>query len=144
MFKKIQGFTLIELMVAVAIIGILAAIAVPSYQDSVTKSRRADVKGAMLGLANAMERHFTENNTYKEAAGTSATPTDTGVPYIYTVDTGTAKYYDITINAADDTTYTLWAAPKGAQSHDKCGTFKLTNTGVKSFTGTGVTSTDCW
>ncbi|MFI3186333.1 MAG: prepilin-type N-terminal cleavage/methylation domain-containing protein, partial [Methylococcaceae bacterium] len=53
------GFTLIELMVTVAIVGILAAIAYPSYQDSVRKSRRADASGALLGLANAMERHFT-------------------------------------------------------------------------------------
>ena len=59
-----KGFTLVELMIAVAIVGILASIAYPSYQDSVRKSRRADAKGALLGFANAMERHFTENNSY--------------------------------------------------------------------------------
>ena len=59
-----KGFTLIELMIAVAIVGILAGIAYPSYQDSVRKSRRADAKGALLGFANAMERYFTENNSY--------------------------------------------------------------------------------
>jgi len=55
--NKQTAFTLIELMVTVAIVGILASIAYPSYQDSVRKSRRADVKGVVLGLANAMERH---------------------------------------------------------------------------------------
>ena len=58
------GFTLIELMITVAIVGILASIAYPSYQDSVMKSRRADVKGVLLGLTNAMERRFTETNSY--------------------------------------------------------------------------------
>jgi type IV pilus assembly protein PilE len=140
-----KGFTLIELMIAVAIIGILAAIAVPSYQESVNKSRRADAKATLLGLANAMERQFTETNSFKKAAGTTATPTDTGVPLFYAVDSNTTgKYYDVTINAADDTSYTLWAAPKGGQSHDKCGTFKLTHTGDKSFTGAGGTQADCW
>ena len=55
-----KGFTLIELMIAVAIVGILAGIAYPSYQDSVRKSRRADAQGALLGFANAMERYFTQ------------------------------------------------------------------------------------
>ncbi|MBT5967504.1 MAG: prepilin-type N-terminal cleavage/methylation domain-containing protein, partial [Gammaproteobacteria bacterium] len=54
--REIKGFTIIELMITVAIIGILASIAYPSYQESVYKSRRADGKGALLGLANAMER----------------------------------------------------------------------------------------
>jgi prepilin-type N-terminal cleavage/methylation domain-containing protein len=62
-----NGFTLIELMIVVAIIGILASIAYPSYQESILKSRRADAKGALLGFANAMERHFTETNSYRKA-----------------------------------------------------------------------------
>ena len=144
--KKIQGFTLMELMVAVAIIGILSAIAIPSYRDSVMKSRRADAKAALMDLANAMERRFTENNSYKGAAGTIATPADTGAARIYNVDSNTATYYDVTINASDDTTYTLQAAPKAAQAGDKCGTLTLNNAGVENIAGgsTGVTAADCW
>lgn len=141
-----QGFTLIELMVSVAIVGILAGIAYPSYQDSVMKSRRADAKGILLGLANAMERRFTETNSYVGAAGTTATPADTGAPRIYTIPAETARYYTVTISAATASSYSLSAAPAGVQSSDKCGSLTLTDTGVKGVTGaaTGITAADCW
>jgi|APLak6261667961_1056064.scaffolds.fasta_scaffold02965_2 type IV pilus assembly protein PilE len=138
-----QGFTLIELMVTVAIVGILSSVAYPSYQDSVKKSRRADVQGVVLGLANAMERRFTESNSYLGAAAGSA---DTGAPAIYTIPAETATYYTVTISAATASSYSLSAAPTGGQSTDKCGTLTLTHTGVKDVIGaeTGVTAADCW
>jgi len=140
------GFTLIELMVTVAIVGILASVAYPSYQDSVMKSRRADAKGVLLGLANAMERRYTETNSYVGAAGTSGTPADTGAPRIFTIPTETTSFYTVTISAATASSYTLSAARTGAQSNDKCGSLTLTNTGVKGVTGadTGITAADCW
>jgi len=143
--KQLQqnGFTLIELMVTVAIVGILAGIAYPSYQDSVMKSRRADAKGALLGLANAMERHFTARNTY---LGAGTIDGDTGSPTIFSatspVDGGT-PYYNLTINAATASTYTLHAAPTGAQANDKCGTLSLTQTGVRGIS-TALAVADCW
>lgn len=143
--KQLQqnGFTLIELMVTVAIIGILAGIAYPGYQDSVMKSRRADAEGALLGLANAMERHFTETNSY---LGAGTTGGDTGSPTIFSatspVDGGT-PYYNLTINAATDDSYTLNAAPTGAQANDKCGTLSLTQTGARGIS-TALSVTDCW
>lgn len=148
-----SGFTLIELMITVAIVGILAAIALPSYQDSVRKSRRADAKSALLGLANAMERHFTVNNTYCDAGGTGgahtcgdATINDTGTASVYTIDPSTANYYGITIFSASLSAYELRAAPAGAQATDKCGTLTLKHTGEKNITGqtSGVTKADCW
>jgi type IV pilus assembly protein PilE len=143
---KPKGFTLIELMIVVAIIGILAAIAYPSYQDSVRKSRRADAKAALLGFSNAMERHFTVSNTYEGAA---AGGTDTGTPAatIYPAEApidGGTKYYDLTINAAGGSSFTLWAAPKGAQASDPCGTLTLTHTGAKNVSGASYTKDQCW
>ncbi len=110
--NKQKAFTLIELMITVAIVGILASIAIPSYQDSVMKSRRADAKGALLSLANTMERNFTTTNSY-----VGVTPTNT-------------DYYTITITATASS-YTLSAAPVGAQANNSCGTLTLTQTGVK-------------
>jgi type IV pilus assembly protein PilE len=154
------GFTLIELMVTVAIIGILASIAIPSYQDSVRKSRRADVKGVLVGIANAMERHFTVNNTYCDVGGgTGAAVTDCGIA---TVDTGTptgigyaipaetASFYTVTISQLSniDTTtkqaggYTLSAVPTGAQTGDKCGTLTLKQNGEKG--NSSGTLAECW
>jgi type IV pilus assembly protein PilE len=121
--KTQKAFTLIELMVTVAIVGILAAIAYPSYQNSVIKSRRADAEGILLGLANALERKFTESNSY---AG-------------YTPPASATAYYTISINPQTASTYTLNAAPKAPQTSDSCGTLTLTHTGVK-----GAATTGCW
>lgn len=119
--RKIKGFTLVELMVVVAIIGILAGIAYPSYQDSVTKSRRVDAQGVLMGFANAMERYFTENNTYLGAAGTAGTPANTGSPRIFSTQSpidGSTVYYNLIIQAATASTYNLRATPTGAQTGD--------------------------
>lgn len=155
--KRVKGFTLIELMIVVAIVGILAAIAYPSYTEQVRKSRRADATGALLGFANAMERHATVGGSYCDAGGTGGASScgdatnDTGTPSIYSgqspVDGGTA-YYNLTINAATATTYMLHAARTGAQATDKCGILTLTQDGTRgmvagTFTA-GLTADDCW
>ncbi len=137
-----HGFTLIELMITVAIVGVLASIAVPAYQDSVRKSRRADAKGVLMGLANAMERRFTETNSYEGAAGTTATPADTGTPRIYSIPSETDNFYTITISAANASSYTLSAVPAGAHS-DKCGTLTLDYTGERD-NSAGLDQSQCW
>lgn len=132
-----SGFTLIELMIAVSIVGILAAIALPSYNDSLMKSRRADAKTALLELANAMERHFTVNNTYCGAAAGGCT----GSPTIYTPQH--EQFYSIDINSASSSQYSLTATPvqSSSQKDDVCGTLSINQAGVKTSNGTGE---NCW
>lgn len=144
--KKQQGYNLIELMVVVVVIGIITSIAYPSYTEQLRKSRRAECTGGLTNLGSAMERFYTVNNTYLGAADGGS---NTGDPAVFTtscpVDGGTATY-NLTISAATASTYTVQAAPTGAQVKDKCGTLTLTNTGLKGITGAsaGVTWQDCW
>ncbi|MDJ0758577.1 MAG: type IV pilin protein [Woeseiaceae bacterium] len=146
--SKSKGFTLIELMIVVAIIGIIAAVAYPSYQEQVNKSRRGDCTGALVGLANAMERFYTVNSTYRGAADGGA---DTGAPAATLfsatcpVDGGT-PVYNLTIAQANASQFTLRATPTGAQTGDRCGIFTLTNTGVKNIASAaaGVEWEACW
>ena len=149
MLKGNKGFTLIELMIVVAIVGILAAIAYPSYQEFVARSKRADAQGALLSLASAMERYFTENNTYcgSDNGGTAGTCVDGDSPGIFTdqvpVDGGNA-YYNLTISTVTEApnTYTISATRTGSMSSDRCGDFTLTNTNVQDIENS--TDTDCW
>lgn len=128
-YKNQKGFTLIELMIVVAIVGIMAAIAYPSYTEHVRKTKRSDGQGALMGLAAAMERHYASNNSYEGAADGGA---DTGSPGIYPDEApldGNDKYYDLTIQAADATSFTLRATPKGSQAGD--GMLELDSTGAR-------------
>lgn len=127
--ERSAGITLIELMIVVAIVGILAFVAYPSYQEHVERTRRSDAQGALMGLASAMERHFTTNNSYAGAADGGG---DTGDPANYPDEApldGSQKYYDLDIQAADATSYTVRATPKNAQAGD--GFLELTSTGVR-------------
>ena len=146
MKKQQLGVNLLELMIVVAIIGLLSAVAYPSYMRNVQDSKRADCSGAVVGLANAMERHFSINGSYRSAATGGA---DTGAPGVFTttcpVDGGEATY-NLTIAAATASTYTLRATPTGSQANDRCGSLTLTSTGVKGVVGasTGNDWQACW
>ena len=131
------GFTLLEVMIVCAIVAILAAIAYPSYQSSVQKSRRAEAKTALLGVAAQMERWSTEKSSYAGATlGASA-------PAVF-ANRSENSYYNLSLANLTATTYTARAAPTGAQTGDPCGTLTYTEQGIKSVTGGTWTTAQCW
>lgn len=136
-----KGFTLIELMIVVAIAGILAAIAYPSYMEHVRKTNRTDAEASLMQLSQFMERYYTGTGRYSKTAGGTDVPDNPAPPY----PTGTNYTFTITVGNAG-TSYTATATPNntGVMANDKCGALTLTNNGLKSQTGTGVTTADCW
>ena len=127
-----SGFTLVELMVVIVIISLLAMIAIPSYNNSVSQARRADAQTSLLNFANAMERHFAENGTYLGAAGSIDIPTDVGAPWIFPSATpvdGEIKFYNLKIQTVSAGSYTLRAVPLGEQAAN--GILEVTSSGLQ-------------
>lgn len=129
------GFTLIEIVTAIVIVGILAAMAYPSYVSQIQKSRRSDAKQALASAAQALERYFTEQNTYQTAT--------LGSSGVYP-STSTNGDYALSITAQTQTTYSLQAVPGGKQAGDQCGTFTLNEQGVQGVSGGTLTAANCW
>jgi len=92
------GFTLIELMITVAIVALLAAIAIPSYQDSVWKGKRAEAKAAIFKALQAEERYYTQNNTYVQYSGTP--PAGSGAFPVFSADNAANSRYTISVTPA--------------------------------------------
>jgi len=130
--RTVSGFTLIEVMIVVAIVGILAAIAYPSYQQHVRSSRRADAQAALSELAQVMERRFTENNGYDLGAAGVVDPPADNLPFTQSPRDGTAVY-NLTLAAVAANTYTLQAAPIAGGPQVGDGNMQLAETGAKSW-----------
>ena len=137
---KNHGFTLIELMIVVAVVGILSAIAYPSYTEYVRRGHRADARAGLLQAQQWLERAATATGVYP-----------TTLPTALTWSGDTTKRYTIGFaNGNTNAAYTLTATPNnpGPQASDKCGTYTLSNTGLRGANGktsadTGY-DTSCW
>ena len=141
--SKTAGFTLIELMITVVIIGILAAIAYPSYQEQVRKTRRAEGQAALMVAVQRLERCFTLYNVY-DNSGDAAD--DATCPEGAAFDSEGGWY---TIDFADGeptaTTFTLEAVPNNDQANDaRCATLTIDQAGSKNHTGDAANALDCW
>ena len=136
LMARVRGFTLLELMIVVAVVAILAAIAYPSYQDQIRKSRRAQAKADLVEYAALAERFHTTNNTYE---GFSLPVT------VSPREAGAAVHYNLTPAGAFTTanTFTITATPTTGQSADRCGTLSLNQAGVKTESGAAALS-ECW
>lgn len=137
-----RGFTLVELLIVCAIVAIIAAIAYPSYRQSVIKSDRSDAMVALQRAAQALERCYAEGHNY------TATPPDGSCPEF--PQTSPNQYYTISAPTVTTTTFAIKAVPatnSPQQDDDACASFTLASTGLqtaKAADGTTVTTAECW
>ena len=142
-----QCFTLIEVMIVVAVIGILTAIALPSYNEYIRRGHRADARTNLLQVAQWMERAATANGTYPFASNAARPGDATAIANTLSAANNRLSRYDLTM-VSDANTFTITAQPRAntAQVGDKCGSLTLSGAGVRGaspLTG-GATVEECW
>ncbi len=148
--KKQRGVTLIELVVVMIIVGILAAVAIPSYRNYVIRSQRSDAKDALLALATQQEKHYLQCNNYAGGAGSITAATNCVAGQLQGATTSKNGWYQLSIPTPVSTTaYTVRATPiagENQEQDDECQRFEVTDRGVRTaLDGGGADNTaECW
>lgn len=140
-----RGFTLIELMIVVAVVGILASIAYPSYRDSVLKGRRAEARTALTELLLQQERYMTQANTYLAFTNVGGTTAPANVPFkTFSGDTLAKTAYYLSASACPSSTIAecVMVAAEPVMADPDAGTLQMLSTGTK--TCTGAKTSVCW
>jgi type IV pilus assembly protein PilE len=133
MVKKLKGFTLIELMIVVAIIGIIAMFAYPAYQESVRKTKRTDAQASIMQISGQLQRYKIANFTFfKVGTTTPITLADAGVPSV--IPTSATPLYDLTLTNVTAGTWTLIATPKSSTIQTGDGHLVLNHRGERCWT----------
>ena len=127
-----KGFTLIEMLIALACVALLASLAWPSYQSLILRSQRAQARASLLQAAHWLERAASANGSYPLTADVPAS--------VLQID---GQRYKMTV-ASSAQSYTLSATPLGTQAADTCGTLTVNHLGVRSVQGASQTATQCW
>jgi len=137
---RMRGFSLMELMAALAIIGVLSAIAIPSYTAYIARGKRAEGRAGLLEATGWMERWRTERGRYDDPANANNPPP--GFPWAQIPRTGTANYTVAVV--ATPATYTITATAVGSMATDPCATLSIDQTGQRTFTGASGSQEVCW
>lgn len=137
--KSSKAFTLIELMIVLVVIGILAAIAYPSYTEHVRRGKRAEAKAALMEGAQALERYYSTHGSYLDANGNFAAVFAGQAPA-----SGAANYTLAAQGAPTATTFQLRATRTGSMAGDPCGDFQISHTGARTLANATRTVAQCW
>ena len=139
---RCAGFSLIELLVVLAIVVVLSAIALPNYSQHLQRGNRAEAVAALLEAQQFMERYYSVNGRYSLSAGGNDAPQ---LPLrLQNIPSGAVVRYELSVASAAVNAYALQAAPVGAMAGDKCGTLTLTQTGQKGLTDSQLSAAECW
>lgn len=140
-----RGFTLVELLITIAIVSIIASIAYPSYQESVASGRRTDAINSLLQLQMLQEKWRANHTSYTGTLEGANCNMLTATGLCWTGTNSSEGYYTLSITASSATGYTLKAAPRAGtpQASDRCGDFYL-NQSDPDYTPAGAADAQCW
>jgi type IV pilus assembly protein PilE len=141
---RANGFGLLELMIVIAIIGILASFAYPSYQESVRKGKRGDGVASLMNAAQWMERNFSDAARYDLLPSGSAIALPAELSMVPQGASLGNEYYTISISSVSQTTFTLTATPVRSMLGDACGSFTINQNGARGLSGNTKAVEECW